>query len=187
MLLCRADPRHHTGTVDLQQATTQLANGLQHTPDQGPTLAAGWGVFSFLAASFSAALGLSSLAASFFSNFFSAACMPGRTMSEPSRQQQVPLCQETPKILPGIERQANIRREATVSIQSLARADPVLPGQGDQTMTHSSLHSSQGAPCPRRLQQYCVLNRCCHYSHNWCRRLGTDRLIHSLLALAGPA
>ena len=146
--------RHHTGTIDLQQATTQLASGLQHTPDQGPTLAAGWGVFSFLAASFSAALGLSSLAASFFSDFFSAACMPGRMMSEPSRQQQVPLCQETQKILPGIEKQANIPREATVSNQSLARADPVLPGQGDQTMTHSSLHSSQGAPCPRRLQQY---------------------------------
>ena len=90
-----------TRTSDISLGHGRLKQMSQQTPCKwprahsrsGPTLAAGWGVFSFLAASFLAALGLSSLAASFFSGFFSAACMPRRMMSEPSSQQQGPLCQ----------------------------------------------------------------------------------------------
>lgn len=80
---------HHLGTVDSGKCHNRSAcKWPRALCRSGPTLAAGWGVLSFLAASFSAALGLSSLAASFFSGFFSSACMPASTMSEPSSQQQ---------------------------------------------------------------------------------------------------
>lgn len=84
-----------------------------------------------------------------------------------------------------MQRQAACCRETTVNRKSLARADPVLPGQCDHSRRTSANTSAREHPAPGGCSRLCLLCRCCQYSHHCCWHPGTDRLIHLLLAPAG--